>query len=97
MTTKAQILQILANEKPLLAARFGVRSLSLFGSAARDELKDSSDIDLLVEFDGPSTARAYFGTQFYLEDLLGRPVDLVTRRALRAALSPMIEREAILV
>lgn len=49
MTTKAQILQILANEKPLLAARFGVRSLSLFGSAARDELKDSSDIDLLVE------------------------------------------------
>jgi uncharacterized protein len=97
MTTKAQILQILANEKPLLAARFGVRSLSLFGSAARDELKDSSDIDLLVEFEGPSTARAYFGTQFYLEDLLGRPVDLVTQRALRAALSPMIEREAILV
>jgi uncharacterized protein len=97
MTTKAQILQILANEKPLLAARFGVRSLSLFGSAARDELKDSSDIDLLVEFEGPSTARAYFGTQFYLEDLLGRPVDLVTRRALRAALLPMIEREAILV
>jgi uncharacterized protein len=97
MTSKAQLIKILAREKPLLAARFGVRSLSLFGSAARDELKDSSDVDLLVEFEGPSTARAFFGTQFYLEDILGRPVDLVTQRALRAELRPMIEREAILV
>ena len=97
MTSKTEILQILAREKPLLAQRFGVRTLSLFGSAARDELTEASDIDLLVEFEGPSTAKAYFGTQFHLEDALGRPVDLVTKRALRAALRPAIEREAILV
>jgi uncharacterized protein len=48
-----------------------------------------------VDFDGPATSKRYFGVQFYLEDLLGCPVDLVTEKALRSALRPYIEREAI--
>ncbi|BBL60694.1 nucleotidyltransferase family protein [Methylomonas koyamae] len=53
------------------------------------------DVDILVSFDGPATSARYFGVQFYLEDQLGRPVDLVTDKALRPELRPFIEKEAI--
>ena len=54
-----------------------------------------SDIDVLVTFDGPATVERYFGVQFFLEDLLGRPVDLVTDKALRPELRPFVEKEAV--
>ena len=69
--------------------------LALFGSTARDATGTQSDMDLLVAFDGPATSERYFGVQFDLEDLLGRPVDLVTVKALRPELRPFVEREAI--
>ena len=69
--------------------------LALFGSFARDQATDSSDIDILVGFDGPATSKSYFGVQFYLEDLLGRRVDLVTTKALRPRFRPYVEREAV--
>ncbi|PXY00485.1 DNA polymerase subunit beta [Halomonas sp. LBP4] len=78
-----------------MVQQFGVRDLALFGSMARDEAGEGSDVDILVSFDGPATADRYFGLQFYLEDLLGRPVDLVTDKALRPELRPFIEREAM--
>ena len=86
---------MLRAHKAILARRFGVANLALFGSVARNEMSDDSDIDILVRFDRPGTSRAYFGVQFYLEDLLGRPVDLVTDNALRVELRPYVEREAI--
>ncbi len=92
---REQILQALARSKPTLASRFGVTGIALFGSAARDAARADSDIDVLVSFNGPATSERYFGVQFYLEDLLGRPVDLVTAKALRQELRPFIEREAI--
>ena len=52
-------------------------------------------MDVLVGFEGPATSARYFGVQFYLEDLFGSPVDLVTEKALRAELRPFIEREAV--
>ena len=81
----------------MLAERFGVVRLALFGSTARDTARPDSDVDLLVAFDGPATSERYFGLQFYLEDLLGRPVDLVTEKALRERLRPYVERDAIVV
>lgn len=93
--SRAQTLKKLETHKPHLMREFGVVDLALFGSAARDETKADSDIDILVSFDGPATSRRYFGVLFYLEDLLERPVDLVTDKALRAELRPYIEREAI--
>ena len=65
---KHEVLQLLTQHKPELVRRFGVTDLALFGSTARDEASDSSDIDVLVDFDGRSTAKRYFGVQFYLED-----------------------------
>lgn len=92
---RAQVLHELARVKPDLVARFGVTRLALFGSTARDSARVDSDIDILVSFDGPATSERYFGVQFLLEDLLGRPVDLVTDKALRPELRPYIEREAV--
>jgi len=88
-------LQLLGEHKPYLTRQFGVVKLALFGSTARDSATATSDVDVLVGFDGPATSARYFGVQFYLEDLLGRPVDLVTDKALRAELRPFIEREAV--
>ncbi len=92
---RMQALEALAGAKPELARRFGVTRLALFGSTARNEARSDSDVDIVVSFDGPATSRRYFGVQFYLEDLLGRPVDLVTDKALRPELRPYIEREAV--
>ena len=69
--------------------------LALFGSTARDAATTNSDVDILVDFEGTATSQRYFGVQFYLEDLLSCPVDLVTEKALRQELRPYIEREAI--
>ena len=92
---RAEVLYQLARNKPTLVARYGVNRLALFGSTARDAARVDSDIDILVSFDGPATSERYFGVQFFLEDLLGRPVDLVTDKALRPELRPFIEREAV--
>lgn len=89
-----QALALLARSKPTLTARYGVTRLALFGSTVRDTAQADSDVDVLVDFDGPATSTRYFGVQFYLEDVLGCPVDLVTDKALRAELRPFVEREA---
>jgi len=77
--------------------RFGVKSLALFGSVARDEAGPDSDLDLLVEFEGTATFDRYMGLKLYLEDLLGSGVDLVMRKALRPRMVPSVEREAVRV
>lgn len=85
----------LADCKPVLAARYGVARLASFGSTARDAARPGSDIDVLVAFNGTASSSRYFGVQFYLEDVPGRPVDLVTEKALRKELRPFVEREAL--
>lgn len=92
---RLRVLELLAQSKPVLAERFGVTDIALFGSTARDVARHDSDVDVLVAFDGPATSERYFGVQFYLEDLMGVAVDLVTNKALRAELRPFIEKEAI--
>lgn len=94
---RTQILDMLTTRRHEIASRYGVKQLAVFGSAARDELDSGSDVDVLVEFSGPATFRAYMDLKFYLEDLLGRPVDLVTDKALRQELRPHVERELIRV
>ena len=92
---RRRTIELLARSMPELRTRFGVTRLALFGSMVRDTATADSDVDVLVSFDGPATSARYFGVQFYLEDLLGRPVDLVTERALRPELRPAIERERL--
>jgi predicted nucleotidyltransferase len=95
--TRAKVLQQLSACKADLGARFGVTGLALFGSVARDLAREDSDVDVLVSFDGPAISPRFFGVQFYLEDLLGRSVDLVTDKGLGPELRHCIEREAVRV
>lgn len=92
---RSDAIDLLAQSKILLAERYGVTHLALFGSTARDSAGIGSDVDVLVAFDGPATSARYFGVQFYLEDLFGCAVDLVTEKALREELRPFVEKEAI--
>jgi predicted nucleotidyltransferase len=95
--TREELLALLAQHKPVLEARFGVASLRLFGSFARGTAREDSDVDVLVDFGEAPTPTALFGAQFYIEDLVGRPVDLVTESALRREFRPYVERDAIAI
>ena len=77
-----------------LRSRYGVRRLGLFGSWIRGEASVASDVDVLVEFERPTFDR-YMDLKFFLEELLGCPVDLVTRDALKPRVRPEVEREAV--
>ena len=77
-----------------LRARYGVRSLAVFGSRVRGEAGPDSDLDVLVDFVGPATFDGFMGLKFFLEDSLGVKVDLVTRAALKPRLRARIEAEA---
>jgi len=92
---RSRALELLSQSKPVLRDRYGVTRLALFGSTARDTAASDSDIDVLVAFDGPATSERYFGVQFFLEDLFGCSIDLVTEKALREELRPFIEKEAV--
>lgn len=75
--------------------RYRVRSLALFGSVARDEAGPASDVDLLVEFERPAGLFNFVALHQYLEDLLGRRVDLGTPDSLREALRPNVMKDLI--
>ena len=72
-----------------------VKVLSIFGSVARDEARDDSDIDILVEFDRQVGLLAFVGLKLYLESILGRPVDLVTPSGLRSSMRESVLKEAV--
>ena len=91
---REKILQLLKSQKRRLK-KFGIRSISIFGSVARDKARKQSDIDLLVEFEKPVGLFEFARLKLYLEELLGRKVDLVTPEALRKEFRESILREAI--
>lgn len=91
-----EILDNLAAQQSELRRR-GVRSLAVFGSVARGEAGEQSDVDLLVEFEPESRIGlfAFVDLRDYLSRLLRRPVDLVTREALHKRMRSRILQEAI--
>ena len=91
------ILALLLLHSQTVAERFGASRLALFGSAARDQLHDDSDVDVLVEFVGTATYDAYFGLKSYLEQLLGRRIDLVTEAGLKPRARQSVARDLIRV
>jgi len=93
---KEQVLLVLRSSLPELKA-LGVQAVAVFGSTARDEASGDSDVDVLIEFSEKATFDGYMKVKFLLEDSLGRPVDLVTRGALKARTRPRVEQEAIYV
>lgn len=94
---KQDALQLLQEHFAETQKQFGVKRLALFGSTVRDEAREDSDVDVLVEFEGKADSKRYFGLMFYLEDLMDCTLDLVTDKALRPELRPFIEKEMIYV
>ncbi len=88
------VLAILQNHRTDLES-LGVTTLSLFGSTARDEAHDDSDVDLLVTFQRVPTFLTYMEAKAALEGWLGTKVDLVTQDGLLARVRPKVMGEAI--
>ncbi len=95
--SKEQILSLLAGRREDILVRFGVKKLSVFGSAARDDMRSDSDVDVLVEFQDTATFDKYMDLKAYLESLLGTAVDLVTEDALKPRMRPLIEKDMVRV
>ena len=91
---RAQVLAILSAHSDELR-KLGVGSISVFGSVARDEARDDSDVDVLVELNRPMGLFGFFDIRKYLEELLGRRVDLATPGALHPKLRDRILAEAV--
>jgi predicted nucleotidyltransferase len=78
-----------------LRNRFKVKEIGVFGSFVRGEQKKSSDIDILVEFDEPIGLFEFMDLEEYLSDLLGRKVDLVSKKSLKPFIGEYIRKEVV--
>ena len=90
-------MEVREEELAALCERYAVARLEVSGSSARGDHRPDSDVDLVVEFNGPTTFDAHMGLVVFLEDLLGRNVDVVTAKGLRPRLRPLIDRDLVRV
>lgn len=94
-TDASQVLPLLRAEMPTLKTRYGVRSLALFGSVVRGEARETSDLDILVEYEAAPTLFEFVRLKMDLSELLGAPVDLVMRSALKPTIGRAILAEML--
>ena len=92
--TRVEVIERIRDARAVLDQQ-GVASIALFGSAARDQLASSSDIDILVRFSGRPTFDAFMDVKLELEARLGRRVDLVTPGAIKPRLAALIEEDLL--
>lgn len=91
--TKEHLLTLMSNHQTELK-RYGVRRCGLFGSFIREQATEQSDIDVLVEFEpGQKTFDNFMQLAFFLEELFGRRVDLITVESLSPYIGPYILNE----
>ena len=95
MKTRTEILRLLEGNRDRIKS-FGVREIGVFGSVAREEQTEKSDVDVLVELE-TKTFDAYMGLLFFLEDLFERKVDLVMKGAIKPIIKDNILSETIYV
>ena len=97
MINREQVLNTLRELKPELGTRYKVKTLSLFGSVARNEQMPTSDVDVLVDFDESATLFDLSGLGLFLEEQLDCQVDIIPRRALREEIRETVLREAVAI
>jgi len=97
MSTKDEVLSQLQQVKPVLVSEYGLKRIGLFGSFARNEQNNDSDIDIVIETSKPDFS-SFAGTLILLEKVLGKRVDLIRKHdKMRKSLTERIEKEAIYV
>ena len=89
--TKKYILNFLKSNKELLKRNYQVTKIGLFGSYARDEAKESSDIDIAVEIEGKNNFRSFFSLLHFLEESFGKKIDL----GIESSLKPIAKKEIL--
>ncbi|MBS3901942.1 MAG: nucleotidyltransferase family protein [Dethiobacter sp.] len=94
MMSRFEIEEIIKKHKPILHEKFKVKSIGIFGSYARNQETDKSDIDILVSFREP-VGWEFVDLKEYLENLFGKKVDLVTEGALKPQLKDAVLREVV--
>jgi predicted nucleotidyltransferase len=94
---KHLVLSLLASRREDILLRFQVKKLGVFGSAARDDMRSDSDVDILVEFQEAATFDRYMDLKVYLEAVLGTSVDLVTEDAVKPRMRPILEKDMVRV
>ena len=97
MKTLEEIEKILREHKGELREKFKVKEIGIFGSYVRGEAKETSDVDILVEFDETPSLFEFIELETYLSDLLGVKVDLVMKKALKPHIKQHILREVVYV
>ena len=97
MKTLHEIESILRDQKPMLRQKFRVKEIGIFGSFVRGEQKDTSDLDLLIDFEEPIGLIRYVGLQNYLSDKIGERVDLITKSGIKPRIRGQILKEVIYV
>jgi uncharacterized protein len=94
MMSRYKIEEIIKKHKPILHEKYKVKSIGIFGSYARNQETDKSDIDILVSFQEP-VGWEFVDLKEYLENLLGKQVDLVTEGALKPQLKDAVLKEVV--
>jgi len=97
MMDREQLVSKLTKHLGEIRSRYHVKYLGIFGSVARNDIHDGSDVDVLVDFQGSADFDGYMGLKFRLEELFGMPVDLVTRKGLREEIRPYVDKDLIRV
>jgi predicted nucleotidyltransferase len=94
MKTKAEILEILRKEKPELVRCYGLKRLALFGSYAREDQREDSDVDILVEVE-PQIGLGFVELADRIEDALGIRTEVVSRRAIKPRYWEIIKEDLV--
>ncbi|MBU0702217.1 nucleotidyltransferase family protein [bacterium] len=92
-----EVKRILKTNKTIFSGRFNVKEIGIFGSLVRGEEVGTSDVDILVEFDKPVGFFKFLELEEYLEGLIGRKVDLVSKKALKPRIGKYILEEVVFV
>lgn len=88
------VFRVMKNHKSEIKAKYDVKRIGIFGSYAKGLQNEESDIDVLVEFENP-TFDNFMELSFYLEDLFGKSVDLLTPKSLNPYMRPSVEKEVV--
>ena len=92
-----EIKKIIQQHKKEMKEKYGVKEIGIFGSLVRGEMKEESDVDILVEFEKPIGFFKFLELEEYLSNLIGRKVDLVSKKALKPHIGKYILEEVITV
>jgi len=92
-----EIKEIIRKHKKELREKYNVKEIGIFGSIVRGEAKEGSDVDILVEFEKPIGFFKFLELEEYLSKLIGRKVDLVSKKALKPHIGKYILEEVVTV